>query len=200
MRYPVQVLLSAFFAVTLFAQSGARQSAPWNEVKADGPLAPLQPAVLTVARRQAIENLMRKNAGFGNTWECPPAEVTALIAHLQFHTIELRAGLDVLLIESGEGCARGGQGSNGGMWLVRFDGDKPSYLATPADDFNGWLYSIQPAESHGFRDIVLGWHMSASEYGLVYFRFDGKRYRAIGSATATVDDDTDKTTITPNKD
>ena len=94
-----------------------------------------------------------------------------------------------MLVEAGMGCARGGQGSNGAMWVVRFKTKKPVLLATPQKDFNGWLYSIQPSTSHGLRDLVLGWHMSAMETGLSYFRFDGRSYRLIGGALLTADAD-----------
>ena len=56
-------------------------------------------------------------------------------------------------------------------------------MASPQRGFNGWLYAIQKSASHGYRDIVLGWHMGADEAVLTYFRFDGKSYVAIGSAT-----------------
>jgi hypothetical protein len=68
------------------------------------------------------------------------------------------------------------------MWLIRFDGDEPVLLASPEEDFNGWLYSIQPSMTHGYYDLVLGWHMSAFSYGLTYFRFDGKSYVVVGTA------------------
>lgn len=68
------------------------------------------------------------------------------------------------------------------MWLIRFDGTVPFILASPAKRFGGWLYSIQPTTSHGYRDIVLGGHLAADDTSLAYFRFDGKSYTAIGHA------------------
>ena len=94
-----------------------------------------------------------------------------------------------LLIEAGEGCARGGQGSNGAMWVLRFAGDKISFLATPEQKFEGWLYSVQPDTSHGLRDLVLGWHMSAAETGLSYFRFDRSSYHLVATAVRVYDED-----------
>jgi hypothetical protein len=102
-----------------------------------------------------------------------------------------------LLIEAGEGCARGGQGSNGAMWVVRFEGDKLSFLATPEQQFEGWLYSIQPTTSHGLRDLVLGWHMNAAETGLSYFRFDGSSYHSVATAVLVYGEDGAK--IVPNE-
>ncbi len=102
---------------------------------------------------------------------------------------------EVLLVEAGEGCARGGQGSNGAMWLIRFDGGKPTLLASPEDDFGGWLYSVQPTQSHGYRDVVLGWHMSAREAPLCYFRYDGKSYHLIGTAILRGDENGNETIV-----
>jgi hypothetical protein len=61
-------------------------------------------------------------------------------------------------------------------------------LAGPKQKFSGWLYSIQPTSSYGFRDLVLGWHMSAMDTDLS-FQFDGKSYRRIGTAKLTADAD-----------
>ena len=93
----------------------------------------------------------------------------------------------MILAEAPAGCARGGQGSNGAMWVIRFEGATPALLATP-DDFSGWLFAVLPTLSHGYPDIVLGWHMSAAESGLNYMRFNGKIYRSIGGASLVSDD------------
>lgn len=94
-----------------------------------------------------------------------------------------------VLVEAGMGCARGGQGANGAMWVIRFKDDKLSFLATPEHQFSGWLYSIQPTTSHSLRDLVLGWHVSGRESNLGYFRFDGTSYRLRGTAQLLADDD-----------
>lgn len=72
------------------------------------------------------------------------------------------------------------------MWVIRLDGAAPALLATP-DEFSGWLFSVLPTLSHGYPDIALGWHMSASEAPLSYFRFDGTKYHRISSATLRSD-------------
>ena len=111
-----------------------------------------------------------------------PKEGPSWVEKVLFEDLPISATEKALLVEAGEGCARGGQGSNGAMWVVRLEGDKVSFLATPEQKFEGWLYSIQPTTSHGFRDLVLGWHMSAEETGLSYFSFDGTSYRSVGTA------------------
>jgi hypothetical protein len=93
----------------------------------------------------------------------------------------------VILAEAGMGCARGGQGANGAMWIVALDEPEPVLLAAPDNGFEGWLYSVRPSRSYGYRDVVLGWHWSAFETGLKYFQFDGKSYQCIGSAERNVD-------------
>jgi hypothetical protein len=108
--------------------------------------------------------------------------------NLEFEELPVSVTEKIVLVEAGNGCARGGQGSNGAMWVIRFQGDKFSFLATPEQQFSGWLYSIQQTTSHGFRDLVLGWHMSAFETNLSYFRFDGACYQLIGAATHLTDE------------
>ena len=102
-----------------------------------------------------------------------------------YKELPISATEKALLVEAGEGCARGGQGSNGAMWVLRLEGDKVSFLATPEQKFEGWLYSIQFTFSHGHWDLVVGWHMSAEETGLSYFRFDGASYHLVGTAVLT---------------
>jgi hypothetical protein len=61
-------------------------------------------------------------------------------------------------------------------------------LASPDNDFNGWLYSIQPSISHGYHDLVLGWHMGASDTILTFFQFDGESYNSVSRAENLCDD------------
>jgi hypothetical protein len=123
-----------------------------------------------------------------DNWPCAEEEDTEWTENLKFEELPVSETEKIVLVEAGYGCARGGQGSNGAMWVIRFQGHKFSFLATPEQQFNGWLYSIQPTTSHGFRDLVLGWHMSAFETNLSYFRFDGACYQLIGAATQLTDD------------
>jgi hypothetical protein len=120
----------------------------------------------------------------------------ALLAGLMTSTIVVASDQNFLLVEAGSGCARGAQGSNGSMWLLRFEGTKPVLLASPSEHFEGWLYSVQKTASHGYPDIILGWHMSAAEQILSYFRFDGKLYHQIAGATLD-SDELGKETLTP---
>src|SRR6202011_2162276 len=83
--------------------------------------------------------------------------------NLEFLELPVSMAEKIVLVEAGPGCARGAQGANGAMWLIRFQGDEFSFLATPQQQFNGWLYSIQQTTSHGLRDLVLGWHMGGGE-------------------------------------
>jgi hypothetical protein len=110
------------------------------------------------------------------------------VENVLFRELPISETEKALLIEAGAGCARGGQGANGAMWVVRFAGDKISFLATPQQQFGGWLYSVQPDTTHGLRDLVLGWHMSAAETGLSYFRFDGTSYHSVATAVLLFDE------------
>jgi hypothetical protein len=124
-----------------------------------------------------------------DNWPCAEGEEPDWVEKVTFEELLVSATERVLLVEAGMGCARGGQGANGAMWVLRFDGGKLDFLATPEQKFNGWLYCIQPTISHGFRDLVLGWHMSAGESNLSYSSFDGMSYRPVGTALRLVGDD-----------
>ncbi len=187
---------AAIAVLAISASAALAQPDLWSHVRPQFDLPQLSAATVSDSRLVAIRGLLRENTkSIG--WECSGDELDEMLKGLTFETIPLSDGRDVLLVQAGAGCARGGQGSNGAMWLVRFLGDTPLPMATPKDGFNGWLFSIQPSTSHGFRDIILGWHMGAREGGLNYLRFDGKSYQPIGSASYTVDDN-DNLKIVPN--
>ena len=122
-------------------------------------------------------------------WPCAEDDDPGWTENLKFEELPVSVKEKIVLVEAGPGCARGGQGSNGAMWIISLQGDKFSFLATPQQQFNGWVYSIQPTTSHGFRDLVLGWHMSAAESDLSYLRFNGTSYQRISAATQLTDAD-----------
>jgi hypothetical protein len=147
-----------------------------------------RPTRVAISKAQFVE--IRKTLRAAKTlggWPCSVTDEGDWTQTLIFEDLPVSSTEKILLMEAGRGCARGGQGANGAMWVVRFKGDKPVLLATLRQKFNGWLYSIQPTVNHGLRDLILGWHMSAGETGLSYFRFDGTFYRPIGAAILTGD-------------
>jgi hypothetical protein len=141
------------------------------------------PAELVRVKKALVARVLLDN------WPCAEEDDTEWTGNLKFEELPVFVTQKIVLVEAGTGCARGGQGSNGAMGVIRFQGDKFSFLATPEQQFNGWLYSIQQTTSHGFRDVVLGWHMGGGETGLSYFRFDGTCYQRIGAATQLMDKD-----------
>jgi hypothetical protein len=167
----------------------------WKHVRTQ-PDFQLGDAQISPARLEAIHQLLRAHSS-SIGWTCEGDDLNELLKSLTFKTIPLSDHQEVLLAEAGAGCARGGQGSNGAMWLIRFDGETPALIATPKGGFNGWIYSIEPTTNNGYRDVILGWHMGADQGGLNYFRFDGKSYQGAGSATYTIDDH-DHWHIVPN--
>jgi hypothetical protein len=174
----------------------AAQDDLWKHVNPDAGPMRLERTEVTEAQRSAVLRLFRTQ-GQLHAWECEGAQdEEQLLNGLMYSSIPIAEGKTVYLVEAGAGCARGGQGSNGAMWLVEFDRSGPVLLATPKEGFGGWLFSVQPSANHGYRDVVLGWHMSGSEAGLSYFRFDGKRYQPVGGALAKWDED-EHLTITP---
>jgi hypothetical protein len=172
-------------AIMLMLSPGllAAQADLWKNVAPDAGPTRLDRAPLTDPQRRAVFALFGRQ-GQAHVWECESApDAKGLLSGLSFSAIPVAEGKTVYLVEAGAGCARGGQGSNGAMWLVRFDEAGPVLLATPKEGFDGWLFRVQPNASHGYHDLILGWHRSSSEAGLSYFRFDGNRYRQVGKAT-----------------
>jgi len=180
-------------ALLICASPAIGQASLWNHVSVGPSVHNLTQASLSPQQLLAVDKLLR-NAPLG-AWECSGDDLGELIKGLRYEEVPVSETEHVLLVQAGAGCARGGQGSNGAMWLIRFNRDTPVLLASPSSDFSGWLYAIQLTESHGYRDVVLGWHMSAREADLSYFRYDGKLYRCVGNATATWDDDGKQTVI-----
>lgn len=168
----------------------------WKQVSTQQPDVQLGEAQISPVRLQAIHKFMRAHSS-SIGWTCEGDDLNELLKGLTFHTIPLSDQAEVLLAEAGAGCARGGQGANGAMWLIRFQGETPVLIASPKDGFNGWIHSILPTTSHGLHDIVLGWSIGAGQGGLNYLRFDGNSYQGLSSATYTVDDN-DHWHIVPN--
>jgi hypothetical protein len=141
---------------------------------------------LTPSQRQSIAKLLK---GRQAPWTCGTDDPSGeWLNHLRYGSVALSEARQVLLVEAGQGCARGGQGANGAMWLIRFDGRDPVLLAGPLQKFDGFLYSVEPQASKGYRDVIVGWHMSASEMDLSSFRFDGTAYHCISSAALQYDE------------
>ena len=138
---------------------------------------------VTPGQRQSTVRLLKRGKP---PWVCEPGDDWT--AGLRYRSVRLSASGSTVLVEAGDSCARSGQGSNGAMWLVRFKDGVPVILAGPNQSFDGFLFSIQPTTSKGYRDVVVGSHMSASETGVSYFRFDGTSYRLIGRARVISDD------------
>ncbi|MFN7938472.1 MAG: hypothetical protein U0R19_34410 [Bryobacteraceae bacterium] len=133
----------------------------------------------TAAERRVIAKLLRPNP----PWSCKEMDPHQdWLNNLQYRSIPVSKGARVFLVEAGAGCARGA-GANGAMWLVRL-WPQARVIAGPRQEFDGYVWSVPLSASKGYRDVILGWHMSAAESGLAYFRFDGARYRRIGLATA----------------
>ena len=165
------------------------QSSLWIHVPTQLSAAPrLTAAKLSSSELKSIAGVVRR-WGEAEKGGCDGKdELEELVERIKVQSIPLSPSQKVLLVEAGMGCARGGRGANGVMWVIRLDGGVAVTLAGPRDGFSGWLYSILRSANDGYRDIVLGWHMSAVETDMSYFRFDGKRYRLLGCATGLADE------------
>jgi len=178
--------VALLIAIGLCSQSVEAQASLWKGVPTGYPFPRLQPVEPSDSQRRAIAEPLKARMAASDGW-CAADPSDDWLTNLRYHIIPVVAGREVWLVEAGAGCARGGQGSNGAMWLIRFDGGKPTLLASPEGNFGGYLYSIQETTSRGYKDLVLGWHMSARDADLSYFRFDGRTYQLIATATIEFD-------------
>jgi hypothetical protein len=103
-------------------------------------------------------------------------------SQLLYFTVPLHANTQVIMVQSFTDCLLGFK------WFLYFDGSRPILLATPEQIEEDYIFSIQPRTSHGYRDLVMGHHMSAGETSLAYLRFDGVSYRLIAGAVNEVDE------------
>jgi hypothetical protein len=97
-----------------------------------------------------------------------------LAAKIQIHTTNLNGkGKQEILAQAFDNflCSPTG---NCEAWIFRRDADGYSVILKRGAV---QAFTIQPTVSHGFHDIVLGQHGSATEQGLRLFRFDGSAYR-----------------------
>ena len=143
---------------------------------------------LKPSQLSSIQDLLKSRVRLDG-WSCADDDPSGeWLKDITFSTIPVLTRGSVILVQAGPGCARGGQGANGAMWLIRFDGATPTLIATPERGFSGWIYSVESTTSKGYRDIVIGWHVGlASPQPLNYFRFDGKVYQLISAATIRQD-------------
>jgi hypothetical protein len=188
--------VAVLVALVLSGATACAQANLWEKVSKRYDPPARTPTSVSDAQARAIGDLLMKPGETGD-WDCEGSDLNDLVKGLTFEEIAVSDTEHVLLVEAGAGCGRGGQGANGAMWLMRFDGAKPKLLASPKDGFSGWVYSVEPSLSHGYHDVVLGWHMGARNAGLTYFRFDGTVYKLAGTALIEFDDDGNGK-ITPN--
>lgn len=190
--------LAILLALLLAAPTLSAQNTLWSHV----PTAyhhPRTPRVqLTHTEFTAVRHLLRSPA-YQYDWGCQDDQDADWVKDVFFSDIALAPGHRTILVEGGPACALGGTGGGGPMWLVELHGSSASVLASPKQNFDGWLFSIQPNPRGAYGDIVLGWHMSAFESDLSYFRFNGHSYNRIASATLKFSESGDgKGALIPN--
>jgi len=161
MKRETHISLALFVASFCSIWAFAQQPNLWQQVGDFNPVhlktfTPNQAQLVKV--KKALVTRVRRDG-----WPCAYETELDWTENLQFEELPVSDTDKIVLVEAGAGCARGGQGANGAMWLLEFHGDEFTFVATPQLKFNGWLYSVQQTTSHGFRDFVLGLQMSARE-------------------------------------
>ena len=158
------------------------QSINWEPVVTPFRMDHLRPAKLSALQQARLKRLLLRS---GPVWQGCEGD-TAWASNLKTSWISL-GPVRGTLVETGPGCARGGQGANGAMWLVQWHGTEPGMLG----QLDGWFYRVLPTAHHGLPDVTAGWHMSSSEFDLTLYRFDGHRYTQAGGADVKCPDNGD---------
>ncbi len=124
-----------------------------------------------------------------NPGACPQGD-TSWTRKMSYSAVPLGQG-KTTLVQVAAGCARGGQGSNGAMWIVDRT-HAPAVLAS----LNGWFDGVQPTRTNGLHDFTVGWHMTCCEYTLSLYRFDKHQYQDVADVKVSCDEE-DLCTIQP---
>jgi hypothetical protein len=181
----VSLVIVAILCVPSQSQESKSQEKIWKMVP-PGYAPRLQPLELSAVQIGAVRRLL--TATYNDSWACGGPDLAEAIKDLQVESLPYQNsanspkaghGPGVLLVEPGSGCLRGGQGANAAMWVIDFRSNDPVLIASPADDFSGYFWAVVPVFSHGMPDLVLAWHMSATDNPQTYFKFDGIHYRRI---------------------
>ena len=182
--------MRAFVLGTVLATCSAlpAQSTDWQRIVQPFHMDRLRPERLSPEQQARLKALLLQT---GTGWQGCEGD-TSWLDNLKVSQLPSvpRHGM---LVEAGMGCARGGQGSNGAMWVVQWRNSTPILLG----HMDGWFYQVLPSQSHGLPDLTAGWHMSGAEFGLTLYRFDGKRYRRAAGTDVTCPDDYDLCTAKP---
>jgi hypothetical protein len=178
---------SALAASLLVGQAMSAQAIDWQRIVNLSPQT-LSPEKLSATERHDVEaaivasNTVWDDCEDDNEWP----------SKLEVHRVNLGAG-HYSLVEAGPGCARSGQGANGAMWIVRWDGSKPVVLS----DLDGSFRAALPQVSHGLHDVAVVWHNSAFDYGLTLYRYNGTKYRLVDGTDVHCDEDASQCRAVP---
>jgi hypothetical protein len=155
----------------------------WRSFQFDNLSAKTNVAVLERSQIAAIRRTLLARVQEDGWYEAEDGQ--AWLRGLTFDEVPLKRNVRVVRATAGEGCARSGQGANGGMWLFEINGSKVHFIGA----LGGWGMAVQPTEANGFRDFVIGFRAGGTETGLTFYRFDGKGYKQIAKASEVQDDD-----------
>src|SRR5580658_4984390 len=115
MRFPLLIAL-------VFSTSAAvAQADLWSHVSPQAGPQLLKPASLSDAQLKSFAHLLRQQKP-EEIWDCEATDLNDLIKGLRFESIPIATQQNLVLAEAPAGCARGGQGANGAMWVIRFNG------------------------------------------------------------------------------
>jgi hypothetical protein len=116
---PTLILVLVYLLLSFPAQTDL-----WKKVGHYDPMQHLKIYVASPAELVRIKKALVARVRLDN-WPCAEeGEDLQWTENLKFEELPVSVTQKIVLVEAGPGCARGGQGSNGAMWIIRFQGDK----------------------------------------------------------------------------
>jgi hypothetical protein len=105
------------------------------------------------------------------------AEARRLALQSRARLVDLSLANKPTLVVQATGADAGcGATGNCPMWVIAKNGHAFSILL----ETQAQTFAVQKASSKGYRNVVFGWHSSATESGLSMYRFDGTAYGIVG--------------------
>lgn len=161
----------------------AQEKGLWHSFRLRDFFPKTKTAALDDSQISAIRKILMARVKAQEDGWCSTEDGDSWLDGLQFDDVPVNQRVRIVRATAGDGCARGAQGANGGMWLFQIRGQRVQFVGA----FGGWGLAVQRAEVGGFHDFVNAWHSGYLDTELSYYRFNGAVYKKIAEASAVPD-------------
>jgi hypothetical protein len=132
-----------------------QQSEIWQHVNAKPGSVQLQSETPSPGRLALLRKALAARVRSDN-WPCVTGDEPDWAEKVTFTQLPVSTTEEVVLVEAGMGCARGGQGANGAMWVLQFKHGKPFSLLLQRRSSTDGFIQLRPQPVTGFEIWSLG--------------------------------------------